>query len=106
MRDYSNMPKMQWEDGNATLAKIKTQLMREEPVILVMPEGFDFSLDATSCGCREEQGLLTYCDPNEAFSMLAKQNGIPGLQQVGDAASTAGLVVDIDPTDGYLVLHD
>lgn len=106
MRDYSNIPKLEWSDDKATLAKIKTQVMREEPLILVMPAGFDFSLDATACDCREESGLLTYCEANKAFSTLAKQNNFLGLQEIGDAANTAGLTVDIDPAEGYLVIHD
>ena len=106
MRDYGNIPKLQWHDDEATLAKIKTQVMREEPVILVMPAGFDFSLDAATCDCREESGLLTYCEANKALSILAKQNDVPVLQEIGNAANTAGLTVDINPTAGYLVIHD
>jgi hypothetical protein len=106
MRDYSNMPKLKWNDDKATLAKIKNQVMREEPVILVMPTGFDFSLDATACDCREESGSLTYCEANKALSILAKQNNYLNLQEVGNAANSAGLTVDINPTEGYLVIHD
>jgi len=106
MRDYSNMPKLQWHDDTATIAKIKTQLMREEPVILIMPAGFDFSLDAAACDCREESGLLTYCQANTALSSLAEQNDIPALQEIGDAADNAGLTVDIDAGEGRLVIHD
>jgi hypothetical protein len=40
------------------------------------------------------------------LSTLAKQNNFLGLQEIGDAANTAGLTVDIDPTEGYLVIHD
>jgi hypothetical protein len=106
MRDYSNIPKLEWNDDKASLAKIKTQVMREEPVILVMPAGFDFSLDATACDCREESGLLTYCEANKALSILAKQNNFLDLQEIGNAANTAGLTVDVNPTEGYLVIHD
>jgi len=106
MRDYNNMPKLEWRDDKATIAKIKTQLMREEPVILTMPAGFDFSLDAAACDCREESGLLTYCKANTALSSLAEQNNIPTLQEIGDTADNAGLTVDIDAGEGHLVIHD
>lgn len=106
MRDYSNMPKLEWHDDKGTLAKIKTQLMREEPVILVMPAGFDFNLDAPACDCHEASGVLTECQANKALSILAEQNNVPNLQEVGNAASTAGMTLDINPTEGYLVIHD
>lgn len=106
MRDYSNMPKLEWRDDKATLAKIKTQVMREEPVVLVMPAGFDFNLDATACGCREEFGIMTDCEAAKALSALAEGNDVPDLQEIGNAATTAGLTVDINPTSAYLVIHD
>jgi len=106
MRDYSNMPILEWRDDKATIAKIRTQLVREEPVILTMPAGFDFSLDAAACDCREESGLLTYCKANTALSNLAEQNNIPALKEIGDAADNAGLTVDIDVGEGHLVIHD
>jgi len=106
MRDYSNMPILEWRDDKATIAKIKAQLMHEEPVILTMPAGFDFNLDAAACDCREEFGLLTYCKANTALSSLAEQNNVPALQAIGDAAYNAGLTVDIDAGEGHLILHD
>ncbi len=106
MRDYSNMPKLEWHDDKATLAKIKTQVMREEPVILVMPAGFVFNLDATACDCRKESGLLTYCQAAKTMSILAEQNNIPDLQEIGSAADTAGLTVDIDAGENRLIIHD
>jgi len=106
MGDYSNMPKLEWSDDKPTIAKIKTQLMREEPVILIMPAGFDFSLDTATCDCREESGLLTYCQANTALSSLAKLNNATALQEIGDAADTAGLIVDIDVGEGRLIIHD
>lgn len=106
MRDTSNMPILEWRDDKATIAKIKAQLMREEPVILTMPAGFDFSLDAAACDCREESGLLTYCKANTALSRLAEQNDMPALNEIGDTADNAGLTVDIDAGEGRLILQD
>ncbi|MEJ2376446.1 MAG: hypothetical protein P8Y71_13865 [Pseudolabrys sp.] len=106
MRDYRNMPKLEWRDDKGTLAKIKTQVMREEPLVLVMPAGFDFSLDASACDCHEESGILTDCEAKKALAILAEQNNVPNLQEVGHATTTAGLTVDINPAEGYLVIHD
>lgn len=105
MRDYSNMPKLTWHDDKGTLAKVKTQVMREEPMILVMPTGFDFALDAAACDCQGASGILTDCKANKALSALAEQNNVPSLQAIGDATSAAGLTVDVDPAEGFLVIH-
>ena len=106
MRDYSNMPKLQWNDDKATVAKINTQLMREEPVIILMPAGLNFDLDSAACGCREESGILTDCRANTTLTGLAKQNGISALQEIGESAENAGLTVDVDPVQGRLIIHD
>ena len=106
MRDYNNLPKLEWRDDTATIAEIKTQLVREEPVILIMPTGFDFSLDAAACECREKSGLLTYCKANTTLSSLAEKNNISALKEIGVAADNAGQVVDINADQGHLILHD
>ena len=96
------MPKLEWHDDNATLAKIKTQVMHGELIILVMPTSFDFSLDLAACDCREESGLLTYCQPTITLTILAKQNDVLALQDIANAADNAGLTVDIDAGEGHL----
>lgn len=106
MRDYSNMPKIEWNDDKAILAKINTQLMREEPVIVLMPPGLNFTLDSAACGCREESGILTDCRGNTTLTHLAKQNDISALQEIGEFAEKAGLTVDVDPAQGHLIIHD
>jgi len=106
MRDYSNMPKLEWNDDKATIAKIKTQIMREEPVILIMPEGFKYNVDAIACNCTERAELLIECRPDVAMSTLAEHNAMPMLREIGEAAKSAGMRIDIDPEDSRLILHD
>lgn len=106
MRDYSNMPRLEWQDDKATLAKIKTQIMREEPVILIMPQAFNFKLDASALSCEESSGLLLNCAPGDTFSALATQNSDTMLADVGAAAEVAGLTVDVDVDNCCLIIHD
>lgn len=106
MRDYSNMPKLEWNNDNATMAKIKTQIMREEPIILIMPDGFKYNVDAIACDCTERDDMLINCKAEATLTTLAKENDIPLLTEVGEAAKTAGLTIDIDPEDSRLIIHD
>ena len=43
MRDYDNMPVLDWRDDKAP-QKAKAQILRQEPVVLQMPDDFDASL--------------------------------------------------------------
>jgi len=106
MRDYSSMPKLKWNNDKATMAKIKTQIMREEPVILIMPEGFKYNVDAIACDCTERAELLIECKPDIAMSTLAEHNTMPMLREVGEAAKATGMRIDIDPEDSRLIIHD
>ena len=106
MRDHSNIPKLEWQDDKGTLARIKSQIMREEPVVLIMPEGFKFDLDAEACACRQESSLLIDCAPDTALSMLAENNAIPALDDIGSVTKVAGLVLDIDSGQQQLIIHD
>jgi len=63
-------PKFECNDDKATLAKINTQLMREEPVIVLMPPSLNFTLDSATCGCREESGILIDCRANTTLTGL------------------------------------
>ena len=44
MRDYNNMPVVDWSGEYAPI-KAKTRIMHKEPVILQMPSTFDVSLN-------------------------------------------------------------
>jgi len=50
MRDYDNMPKIDWHDDKVTLARIKAQINLQEPVIIRLPDEFDLTVNALACG--------------------------------------------------------
>ncbi len=106
MRDYSNMPKLNWQDDKPTLAKIKAQVMREEPLVLMMPEGFRLDVDASACGCTTDSTLLLECEPKAVMAALAGENNSPDLNEIGTAIDTARLVVDVDIEGRRLIIHD
>ncbi len=106
MRDYSNMPKLEWHDDKVNMARIKTQIMREDPIILIMPPGYNFDLDSTACDCEASEGRILNCDPASALSSLAKLNSDTALEDIGTTAQVAGLIVDIDAANGQLIVHD
>lgn len=107
MRDYSNMPTMEWA-GRTTALHAKAQILREEPVILQMPQGFDLHLEnPEACGCEAEpdSGILANCDPN-ALKEFAGRNGAPELEMVVDAAVESSSRIDLDPKDYRIIVHD
>ena len=106
MRDYNNMPQLDWQDDKATLARIKAQVMREEPLILMMPDDFKLDIDAGGCGCKTDAGLLLECQPQAVMAALAATNGIADLNEIGDAIDTARLTLDVDIEGRRLIIHD
>ncbi len=106
MRDYSNMPKLNWQDDKPTLAKIKAQVMREEPLELMIPEDFRLDIDASACGCTTDSALLLECEPKTVMEALAWKNNTPHLNEIGQAIETARLVVDVDIEGRRLIIHD
>jgi len=106
-RDYSNMPKLEWKDHKGTLARVKNQLAHEEPVVLLMPAEFNFDLDADAvCQYDETADIYYDCAPNSVLSSLARQNSDSTLVEVGSVAEDAGLIVDVDPGNRQLIIHD
>lgn len=107
MRDYSNMPVLDW-DGEETCYKAKAQILREEPVILMLPDTAVFELDAESVGCEvdAETGILYNCDPELVLGRLAEINHIDALRAVGEAAAESGSVVDVDAGGHRVIVHD
>lgn len=106
MRDYGNMPKIDWQDDKPTLVKVKTQLMREEPVILQLPDGFNMDFDAQACGCEGESDMLHDCQPQGVFAALAESNNMPAMAEIGEQARESGQIVDVDKAGQRLILHD
>lgn len=106
MRDYKNIPKLNWQNDKSTLARIKAQVIREEPLILLMPDDFKLSIDAEDCGCRPDSGMLLECQPQAVMATLARDNDIPDLKEIGDTIKMAGLKVDVDNQGKRLIIHD
>ena len=107
MRDYSNMPKLEWKDHKGTLARVKNQISHEEPVILIMPAGFNFELNSTAA-CQYDEGSDIYydCAPSSVLTSLAQKNSDSTLQEVATVAEDAGLTVDVDAENRRLIIHD
>ena len=107
MRDYSNMPVLDWTGENAPV-KAKTQIMHEEPVILQMPDTFDASLDVEQFSGRidEETGIRFNCDGSKLLRWLATQNKDPDLDVIADACAYSSSLVDIDGINNRLIVHD
>ena len=107
MRDYDNLPVLDWTDQHSAL-KAKAQILHEEPVILQMPDDFDCIVDAAECNCQEndDPGLLLNCDGGEILNRLAEANDMPGLRTVAEACVEAGSRVDVDITGNRLIVHD
>lgn len=106
MRDYANMPKIDWHEDKATLAKIKEQINLQEPIIIQMPVGFNFSVDASACGCEKKPDRLFGCQVQFAFAALAEANNLPALNELGKLAHDKGQVVDIVAEMNTLVVYD
>ncbi len=106
MRDYDNMPKIDWQDDKPTQAKIKAQISLQEPIIIRLPDGFDLTVDAVACGCEAKADMLLRCRPQALFMVLAKNNDLPVLNELGDLAHDKGQVVDVDIVNQSLVVYD
>lgn len=107
MRDYDNMPVLDWRDTN-TAHKAKAQILHQEPVILQMPEDFDTALAAESIDCelQMDTGILVNCDGGEMLTQLAERNQLPELALVAEACVKSNSQVDIDTARKRLIVHD
>lgn len=106
MRDYDNMPKIDWQNDKSTLAKIKVQVSLQEPVIIRLPDDFRLTFDAATCGCKSKAEMLLYCQPRALLGILAEDNNMPGLIKLGDLAHEKGQVIDVDIDRRYLIIYD
>lgn len=107
MRDYDNMPELDWTDEKAA-QKAVAQILHQEPVILHMPDSFDASLDGDAFGCelQASSGIFYNCDGGKALRQLAMQNHLPELDLVASACARSSSQVDIDSTGKRLIVHD
>ena len=107
MRDYDNMPELDWSDEKAA-QKAAAQILHQEPVILQMPDGFDMSLDADAFGCelQESSGILYNCAGGKVLRQLAMQNHLAELDIVAAACIRSSSQVDIDGAHKRIIVHD
>lgn len=107
MRDYSNIPLLDWTDDR-TPSRARAQILHQEPAILQMPDTFDALLDNDDYGCilHEETGILYNCDGGRLLYRLAQQNQLPGLYHIAEACSESSSQVDIDRSSKRLIVHD
>lgn len=107
MRDYGNMPVLDWGDTKAP-QKAKAQILLQEPVILQMPDDFDCAFDNDEFGCelQKDNDILINCEAGEALKRLATHNALPGLNIVADACVQSSSKVDIDRARKRLIVHD
>ncbi len=107
MRDYSNMPTLDWS-GSTSAKRAIAQVHQEEPVILQMPQGFNMDIDADTCGCKAGKGTIQHinCHAENTLTSLAQTNDEPELIELAKVAHEAGQVVDIDTTNRLVIIHD
>lgn len=107
MRDYDNMPVLDWNEDKAPL-KAKAQILHQEPVIIQMPDNFDTALDGQQFGCRveEDDGSLQDCEGNTLLQQLAAQNSLPSLNIIAEACYKSSSQVDIDRHRKRIIVHD
>ncbi len=107
MRDYSNIPVLNWE-GSISAKKAIAQVHHAEPVILQMPENFILTIDASACGCKTGASSTQQIDCHAADTLkaLAETNAIPELAELAKIAHEAGQVVDIETDNQRIIIHD
>jgi hypothetical protein len=107
MRDYDNMPTLNWNEAHAT-QKARAQILRQEPVILQMPDNFNTSLigEELDCRCDEASGILYDCDAGHLLKRLAEINDWSDLNLIADACIESSSLVDLDSSHKRLIVHD
>lgn len=107
MRDYANMPVLDWNENKAAL-RAKAQILHQEPVILQMPDDFDASLGDGDfhCTLETDTGILHDCPGGEVLVHLARTNHLPDLDMLAEACVESGSQVDVDPARHRLIVHD
>jgi len=107
MRDYSNIPVLNWENSASTKKAI-AQVHHEEPVILQMPENFSLGIDASACDCKSADNLAHHidCRADGVLKALAAENNETSLVELADIAHEAAQVVDIETDTRRIIIHD
>ncbi len=107
MRDYSNMPVLQW-DGEISAKKAMAQVHHAEPVILQMPKDYVLGIDAEACDCQPGETAEQHvdCHAEQTLKFLAEENRDPWLGKLGEMAHEAGQAVDVLLDAWQIVIHD
>jgi len=107
MRDYSNMPVLDWQAAKAP-QKAKAQILHQEPVILQMPDDFRIDIESDAFGCKREadSNILYDCDGGELLQQVAQQTRMEGLKTVAEACTRSSSRVDIDRERHRIIVHD
>ena len=107
MRDYNNMPVVDWSGEYAPI-KAKTRIMHEEPVTLQMPNTSDVLLNGEKFSGRLNtgNGIQFNCNGFRVFVWLAKQNRDPELAVIAVACAYSSSLVNIDAARNRLIVHD
>lgn len=107
MRDYRNIPVLNWQ-GAMSSKKAIAQVHHEEPVILQMPEDFSLGIDAAGCDCKRGHNPAHHIDCHAADTLkaLATENNEPSLAELADIAHEAAQVVDIETDTRRIIIHD
>lgn len=107
MKDYDNMPVLDWGDAKAP-QKARAQIIHQEPVILNMPLSFDTSVNGADFGCKldKETGILYNCDGGKLLNTLASLNELAYLDIVAEACIESNSQVDVDGARHRLIVHD
>lgn len=106
MRDYDNMPVLNWSENRAP-EKASAQILHQEPVILQMPDDFDTALDGNAYNCQQQDnGIIYNCDGHKILQQLATQNNLPELNTIAKACLQSSSQVDIDSQHHRIIVHD
>lgn len=108
MRDYDNMPSVKWEEP-ASPYRAKAQILHQEPVILDMPETFNYDIGdggQHACQYNVESGIYYNCNGSHTLELLADINHQSALYDLAQACETTHSQVDIDANGRRLIIHD
>lgn len=107
MRNYSNIPVLDWGEKKAAL-KAKAQILHQEPVILQMPDSFKITIDAEKYGCEQEDDSsnLYDCEGGRLLKTVAIQTQMADLESIADACIQSSSRVDIDRERQRIIVHD
>lgn len=107
MRNYSNIPVLDWGEKKAAL-KAKAQILHQEPVILQMPSSFHIDIESDAFGCKREDDsdILYDCEGGGLLKQVAEQEHLEGLNIVAEACIRSSSRVDIDRERQRIIVHD